>query len=229
MACGTGKTLISLWAAEQASPKRVLVLVPSLALLRQTLHEWAHFTRWGNDFRFLCVCSDPTVSRGIDELILRPEDTDFPVSTDASEVERFLAQTGDGLQLVFSTYQSAQVVAEGLEKSDFFDIGIFDEAHKTAGREGSKFTFALSDDNLPIRKRLFFTATPRHYDIPNKDKEGDAKLVFSMNNEQVYGPVLEAAYVNIFSCKEFDPDAAAEFTKRWFGAKSCAKTLLERT
>ena len=41
--------------------------------------------------------------------------------------------------------------------------------------------------------------------------------------------LLEAAYVNIFSCKEFDPDAAAEFTKRWFGAKSCDKTILERT
>lgn len=189
MACGTGKTLISLWAAEKTSPKRVLVLVPSLALLRQTLHEWARFTRWGDEFRFLCVCSDPSVSRGIDELTLRPEDSDFPVSTDAHEVERFLAQTDDSVRVVFSTYQSAHVVAEGMNRSDAFDIGIFDEAHKTTGREGSRFAFALSDDNLPIRKRLFFTATLRHYDIRNKDKEGEAKLVFSMDNEAVYGPV----------------------------------------
>ena len=40
MACGTGKTLVTLWAAEESSAKSVLVLVPSLALIRQTLHEW---------------------------------------------------------------------------------------------------------------------------------------------------------------------------------------------
>ncbi len=189
MACGTGKTLVSLWAAEQVAPKRVLVLVPSLALLRQTLHEWARFTRWGEKFRFLCVCSDPSVSRGIDEVMIHPEDIDFPVSTDASDVERFLARKGDNVHVIFSTYQSAQVVAEGMVGLGAFDIGIFDEAHKTAGREGSKFTFALSDENLPIRKRIFFTATPRHYDIRKKDLEGEAKLVFSMDNKAVYGPV----------------------------------------
>lgn len=28
--------------------------------------------------------------------------------------------------------------------------------------------------------------------------------------------LLGAVYVNIFSCKEFDPDAAQEFTAKWF-------------
>jgi predicted helicase len=32
MACGTGKTLVSLWAAEQSEPRSVIVLLPSLAL-----------------------------------------------------------------------------------------------------------------------------------------------------------------------------------------------------
>ena len=40
MACGTGKTLVALWATEQLQASTVLVLLPSLALLRQTLHEW---------------------------------------------------------------------------------------------------------------------------------------------------------------------------------------------
>jgi predicted helicase len=39
MACGTGKTLVALWAAEAQEPKTVLVLVPSLALLSQTLPD----------------------------------------------------------------------------------------------------------------------------------------------------------------------------------------------
>src|SRR6516225_7694346 len=36
MACGTGKTLVSLWAAQALKPKTVLVLLPSLTLLQQT-------------------------------------------------------------------------------------------------------------------------------------------------------------------------------------------------
>ena len=35
----------------------------------------------------------------------------------------------------FSTYHSARVVADGMGKRKSFDLGIFDEAHKTAGRE----------------------------------------------------------------------------------------------
>ena len=40
MPCGTGKTLVALWAAERLGSKKILVLVPSLALISQTLHAW---------------------------------------------------------------------------------------------------------------------------------------------------------------------------------------------
>ena len=46
MACATGKTLLALWIAERLTASKVLVLVPSLALLRQTLYEWLHETNW---------------------------------------------------------------------------------------------------------------------------------------------------------------------------------------
>ena len=38
--CGTGKTLVSLWIKEALEVKYTLVLVPSLALLRQLKKEW---------------------------------------------------------------------------------------------------------------------------------------------------------------------------------------------
>ena len=41
---------------------KILVLLPSLALLRQTLHEWLRETRLPS-LAYLCVCSDPTVMR----------------------------------------------------------------------------------------------------------------------------------------------------------------------
>ncbi|EDY80959.1 Helicase associated domain protein [Verrucomicrobiia bacterium DG1235] len=71
-----------------------------------------------------------------------------------------------------------------------FDVAIFDEAHKTAGRSGAKFSTGLSDNNIPIDKRVFFTATPRHYDVSNRDKHGDAKKVFSMDDTDTYGPIV---------------------------------------
>jgi predicted helicase len=59
MASGTGETLVALWAAEQEVPKTALVLVPSLVMLQQTLHEWSKHSR--DPFRYLAVCSDPSV------------------------------------------------------------------------------------------------------------------------------------------------------------------------
>jgi superfamily II DNA or RNA helicase len=207
MACGTGKSLVSLWAAERFEGKTLLVLVPSLALVRQLLHEWLRETSW-QQFSFMCVCSDPTVAKGADDLVVHQADLDFPVTTDSAVVRQFLGRHFTGIRIVFSTYQSAQVVAAGMPADENgkvlpFDMAIFDEAHKTASRDGTRFSFALEDRNLPIRKRLFFTATPRHYDVRKKDKEGDNTLVYSMDKPEIYGPVVhtlsfaEAARRNI--------------------------------
>jgi len=187
MPCGSGKTLLTLWAAEQMSCRKVLVLVPSLALLRQTLHEWLKETQW-NNLIYLCVCSDPTVINKKDEIVIRQSDVDFPVTTNSDTVKRFLEAETEGVKVVFSTYHSARVVAEGMAASDTFELGIFDEAHKTGGREGVNFSFALDNERLAIANRLFLTATPRHYDVNRRDKDGNAKLVYSMDGPEVYGP-----------------------------------------
>lgn len=189
MACGSGKTLVALWVAERLGSRTVLVLLPSLALVRQTLHEWLHETSWP-DVQFLCVCSDPTVQIEEDSLLVRPSDLDFAVTTQSADVRHFLERETSSVRLVFSTYQSSQVVAAAIQGLPPFDLGVFDEAHKTAGREGARFALALKDENLPIARRLFLTATPRHYDVARKDKFGESKVVFSMDAPEVYGPVV---------------------------------------
>lgn len=40
--------------------------------------------------------------------------------------------------------------------------------------------------------------------------------------------LLEAVYVNIFSCKGYDKDLAEKITKEWFGAKECRSHFIER-
>jgi predicted helicase len=189
MACATGKTLVALWAAEALKPKTVLVLLPSLTLLQQTLDEWSRCNNWGNDFTYLCVCSDPTVAArdANDPVRLNATDVEFRVDTSPDEVRRFIERDAPGVKVVFSTYQSSSVVSQGVRGLAPFDVAIFDEAHKTTGPQGGLFAHSLKDENIRIRKRLFFTATPRHYDIRHRDKEGDFRII-SMDDEAIYGP-----------------------------------------
>ena len=77
----------------------------------------------------------------------------------------------------------------------YLDLALFDEANQTAGRAGVHFGFALADQNLPIRQRLFLTATPRHYDVRHRDREGDARLVYSMDALEVCGPRRASAHL----------------------------------
>ena len=186
MACATGKTLVSMWVAHDLAADAVLVLLPSLALVRQTLEEWAEQHRWGDRFRFLCVCSDETVAD--DGLRVRQSDVPFPITTSPERIRAFLDGHGDGaVRVVFSTYHSAERVAEGMPAGFRFGLGVFDEAHATAGHDGAPFAFALDDARLPIRKRLFLTATPRVHSV--RGRGGAATLVHSMDDEAVYGKV----------------------------------------
>jgi predicted helicase len=189
MACGTGKTLVALWATEALKPKTVLVLVPSLTLLQQTLDEWSRHNNWGQNFLYMCVCSDPSVAGtdDYDPVHLDATDLDFHVDTDPDEVRRFIELNTPATKVIFATYQSSPIVSKGLRSLPPIDLAIFDEAHKTTGPKGRLFAHSLSDENITIRKRLFFTATPRHYDIQHKNREGDFQVV-SMDDTDVYGP-----------------------------------------
>jgi len=138
MACGTGKTLVGLWTAEALKPKRVLVLLPSLTLLQQTLDEWSRHNSWGTDFTYLCVCSDPSVTwkDENDPVQLNATDLEFRVDTSPDEVRRFIERHTSRVKVVFSTYQSSSVVSQGVRGLAPFDVAIFDEAHKTTGPAG---------------------------------------------------------------------------------------------
>ena len=65
MACGTGKTLITLWIKEKLKADLTLILLPSLSLPSQTLKEWTF--GMNTPFKSLAVCSDETVTKGESE------------------------------------------------------------------------------------------------------------------------------------------------------------------
>ena len=40
--------------------------------------------------------------------------------------------------------------------------------------------------------------------------------------------LMKAAYINIFSCEDFDTDEAARFTAEWFGSADWTKNVVVR-
>lgn len=192
-ACGTGKTLVSLWIAESLEAQTVLFLAPSLALIKQTLDSWS--ANSATPFSFLAVCSDETVV-SYDYADYSPEDVGFSVTTDPNRIRQFIdaPQEGNRPKYIFSTYQSAEALLAGFSESNLerFDLTLFDEAHKTAGAANTQSNVAILDDSkLRSRKKLFMTATERLVSPWLLDKAAESKRVlFSMDDESIYGPTL---------------------------------------
>lgn len=194
--CGTGKTLVAMWIAEKIGGNRILVMVPSLSLMSQTLREWAANTSL-KPFRYLCLCSDTTVDLGKDSPVEHLYEMDVPVTTDAEVVSDFLKNEPSITSVLLSTYQSSKVLSEAVRKTGIgFDTAIFDEAHRTTGSDVGVWNLSLNDKNVPIKKRIFMTATPRIYapHISKKAKEKDI-LLYSMDDHEIYGkPFYEMTF-----------------------------------
>ena len=196
MACGTGKTFTSLKLVEEYVPVggAVLFLVPSIALLQQTLNEWT--AQADVPLRPFAVCSDTSVGRREHEDV-SSHDLGFPASTDATKLfQRFQISTGEEtLSVVFSTYQSIDVIHRAQELGlPEFDLVISDEAHRTTGisqpgSDDSAFVRVHDTNFLKAKKRLYMTATPRIYVEDSKLKAAkDGVAVFSMDDEHTFGP-----------------------------------------
>lgn len=209
MACGTGKTFTSLKLIEQELSGKglVLFLVPSIALLGQSLNDWMGDAE--HPIKAVCICSDGRASRKIkrgnnnDELENSVVDLALPASTNTKSIVRQLqaCQKHEGLTVVFSTYQSIDVIAEAQEailketKGAFgvFDFIVCDEAHRTTGvklssKDESNFTKVHNNDFIQGHKRLYMTATPRLYGESAKIKASKNDCILcSMDNEEIYG------------------------------------------
>ena len=170
--CGTGKTAVTLWIAERqvGLGGRVLYLVPSIALMAQTMREWSAQKRL--PLRYLGICSDTRAGRTDEDASLL--ELDYPVTTDLHRIQEGLQQARpEALTAVFCTYQSLPLVAAAQAiGAPAFDLVVCDKAHRTTGVEDTAqkrkdhaqtSPFRLVHDAAHIRacKRLYATATPR--------------------------------------------------------------------
>jgi len=203
MACGTGKTFTGLKIAEDmvGAGGHVLVLLPSLALVNQTIREWTIDSQ--TPLRSYAVCSDTQVGKrrksSDDVAEVELHDLDYPATTNGAKLaSRSSHPAPDRMTVVFSTYQSIQVISEAQKLHGFpeFDLIICDEAHRTtgatlAGEDESKFVKIHDADYIAGKKRLYMTATPRVFGEAAKAKadEVSAKLV-DMNDASLFGEDL---------------------------------------
>ncbi|GGO59383.1 Predicted helicase [Roseovarius pacificus] len=201
MACGTGKTFTGLRIAETIAGKgkRVLFMVPSLALMSQTVREWKNDCQ--EDFTAFSACSDTKVGRNADadSLDLNVHDLAFPATTDPERLARQVNDAPtDKMTVVFSTYHSIDVLTRAQKQYGLpeFDMVICDEAHRTTGvtlkdEDDSNFVRIHSNDHVAAKKRLYMTATPRIFGDAAKRKadDHDAELA-SMDDESKFGKDL---------------------------------------
>lgn len=203
MACGTGKTFTALKIAEDqaGAGKRVLFLVPSLALLSQTLTEWTNES--SIPLHCYAACSDVSTgkhNKNDDLADISISDLAYPATTDAKKLAKhnIQYQHPDKMTVVFSTYQSLEVISKAQKEHGLaeFDLIICDEAHRTtgatlAGEDESSFVKIHDEDYIKGAYRLYMTATPRVFGdaVKSKAKEVDAVLC-SMDDTSKFGDTL---------------------------------------
>lgn len=209
MACGTGKTFTALKLVEEYTRRHsggkgcALFLVPSIALVAQSVREW--MAQAGLPLHPIAVCSDAAASRpDADMLDLSALDLPTPASTDPATIGQNYARFKEShLTVIFSTYQSLDKVqaAQAAGALPVFDLVICDEAHRTTGVslrneatggwDEALFTRVHDAAYIRAHKRLYMTATPRIYTEQAASRAREAQaLVASMDDPQLYGEEL---------------------------------------
>jgi superfamily II DNA or RNA helicase len=188
-ACGTGKTIIAAASAKRIAPKgRILVLVPTLDLLAQTVKAWHDAGHRGPAVAVCSLQDDPELWS------MRVRATTNPV--------QLALWHGSGPVTIYATYASLGVLAEAFEgaygqKLASVDLAVVDEAHRTSGSMGKAWADIHDQTVIPAYRRLYLTATPRIWEErPNREvAEGvrdplPEEMAASMDDETIFGPVL---------------------------------------
>jgi hypothetical protein len=174
IACGTGKTFLAFWTTiKEMKLNKIFIVVPSLYLLSQTFEVYQRELQ-NDGFYFILIGSDMDDKDFICE---------YTPTTDVNDIKKQIENNKEKL-IVITTYHSSELLIKATKSTKFkFDMGIYDEAHRTVGEKDKCFTSLLTS-NIETKK-LFMTATEKIYKYKTKDGETDE--VLSMDNEAIYG------------------------------------------
>ena len=182
--CGSGKSLTGFWLAQELKAESVVVAVPSLSLVKQTLDVYLReIVANKKSVEWLCICSEADIGASA-EVKFEIAEVGVPCTTNPDAIKQWLERTNGSKRIIFTTYQSGRLIGQ-ISKAlgQSFDLGIFDEAHKTVGSTSKLFSFLLFEENISIHKRVFMTATERFY-------SGSKDDIVSMDDADIYGEVF---------------------------------------
>ena len=188
MPCASGKSLTAFWIAKEIDASTIVIALPSLSLIKQTVKDWTReFTANREKPTWICICSDETVGElddaDNDIFVKDLYDLGLPVTTTANQIIGFLKDSSASKKIIFTTYVSSPILAEACKSANVsIDFCVFDEAHKTAGRKNKRAATLLNNSAISIKKRLFMTATERFL-----SGSGNNEKAYSMDDETVYG------------------------------------------
>ena len=182
--CGAGKSLTGFWMMEKLDAMSIVIAVPSLSLVKQTLDVYLkEIVARDIKVNWLCICSDEGIGSNT-EIKFKTEDIGVPCKTDPEYIKAWLKEHKNSRNVIFTTYQSSRLIADiSKELNHTFDLGILDEAHKTVGGNDKLFSYLLFEKNISIKSRIFMTATERFY-------KGAKDDIVSMDDFDVYGDIF---------------------------------------
>lgn len=190
MACGVGKTHVGIFTAAAVAARRVVVAVPSLSLVDQTLRAWMPFL--GKGAQTVAVCSAEGLFPG-SEAAVGPR----VITTDPGRIGFLLER--DAATLVVATYASLpRVAAAARDSVAVIDLLVLDEAHHLTGHLTPGQRDALDDTRFPAARRLAMTATPviaTQADTAGAEgfdpftTPSAAAAAVSMDDETLFGPI----------------------------------------
>lgn len=186
MFTGTGKTLTyalilqGLAKAPWARAESCVALTSSLYLVKQ-IFDVAKQHLPGYEVRAMCTADDVKNAQDDEEEDTVPRWLPGELLTTDDDLHTFLRQPGK--RIVIMTYSSSFKL-----KKASVDVLIYDEAHRTTGREMKAkrqrgWSKTLSDKFIKAKYRIFGTATRK---MRNPMKEWD-EFLFSMDDEEQYG------------------------------------------
>lgn len=188
MPCGTGKTRVGIAVATRLRSRLVLVVVPTLGLVRQTAAAWREVL--GSAVDVLFVCSDTSLA--VAEDASAPRGLGAPVSTDVPDLAHLLRRARSrpaAMAVAFATYASVdRALAAAAAAGLCVDLVVADEAHHCAGDLDAPWGVLArhgAADRAPVRHRLFLTATPRTH----LGTDSGRASVVGMDDQDAFGRV----------------------------------------
>ncbi|MBF0444404.1 MAG: Helicase associated domain protein [Magnetococcales bacterium] len=159
-----------------------LLILPSLNHIKDFIQHWQKQTSWLT-IAPLVFSNQPSK--------LKQSDFNHPITTTTGGLKQFIyMRLQGGIKIILATADILPILQRSILGCPPIDLALIMEAHRLVTPQQEKLRAAILDGDLPIKKLYFLTVTPQRLDALKPNKEGELKAIFSLDDEELYGPVV---------------------------------------